>query len=90
MGFSFKGVQEILRNSAREFRAKGHPPEQCECCGRELNPAKTTYLHLNSSTGRYGVEDLPDIHSQGWFPFGWACARKVLNSGGRIRRKARV
>ncbi len=64
------------------------PPSQgvtefCNCCERELNPATSRWLELNTFTGRWqdpaakSAEDWGD-DSQGSFPFGQACARRVL------------
>jgi hypothetical protein len=56
---------------------------RCECCGRELNPARIKWLELNFSTGEWtdpAIAPWPDEVSQGCFPFGIACAKRWLMS----------
>lgn len=58
-------------------------PVYCEHCDRKLNPAKIAWLELNNVTNRYHPEGVvPEDDSQGMFPFGTTCARKVLQNGG--------
>lgn len=58
--------------------------QQCEHCGRDLNPAKITWLELDTHTGIYHVQgEVAEADSQGLFAFGTACARTVLKNGGR-------
>ena len=56
----------------------------CECCERELNPKTLTWLELNAVTCEYarpGKAKWSDSdESQGCFPFGQACARRILKS----------
>lgn len=55
----------------------------CEKCGRELNPQDAVWLELNCSTGKWRDNTFPEFppeQSQGWFPFGKACADKVIHS----------
>jgi len=62
-------------------------PERCECCERELHPDRIVWLEYQQSTDRYvdpKKVKVPEDDSQGGFPFGTACARKVLKAGGRI------
>jgi len=58
-------------------------PETCQCCGRILNDRTMVWLELNCRTGRYVANGvfLPDEESQGFFPFGKACAEKMLRKG---------
>ena len=61
----------------------------CERCHEKLNPAKIVWLELDQDTGRY-VEKVPEGHaSQGGFPFGSACAKRVLATDGIIRFRRR-
>ena len=56
----------------------------CCCCGKELNPAKIVWLEQNFEDARfYEKGAVPEEKSQGLFPFGQACAKKVLLNGGR-------
>lgn len=55
------------------------PEQRCECCGRELDAAKTVWLELSFRTNRwYPAHECPPDESQGHFPFGSACAAKTL------------
>jgi hypothetical protein len=59
---------------------------ECERCDRELDPDKTVWLELRWDTGLYyapGTE-IPEDKSQGGFPFGAACAKRVLANGGEL------
>jgi hypothetical protein len=52
--------------------------ESCTCCGRSLNHKKIAWLELDQRDDTYHArQDVPPEKSQGWFPFGQACARKV-------------
>lgn len=60
----------------------------CECCEKALNPETMVWLELNTITARYHREgEVPEAESQGSFPFGKACAKRVLANGGRVPRK---
>jgi hypothetical protein len=52
--------------------------DQCDCCGRTLNPGRIVFLELDQRIGCYHDFDrgVPDADSQGWFLFGPACAAK--------------
>ncbi len=52
----------------------------CEHCSRELqDETKTVWLEKSFKTNRwYAAHGCPPDESQGHFPFGEACARKVL------------
>lgn len=64
--------------------------DRCERCGDRLNEDRKVWLELNSHTGRYAeCGTVPTAESQGCFPFGSACARAVLASGGRLVRTKR-
>tara|TARA_R110000803_G_scaffold24646_3_gene59251 strand:- start:174 stop:356 length:183 start_codon:yes stop_codon:yes gene_type:complete len=54
--------------------------ENCNNCGRGLNPDKIVWLELSNSDGQYyDPEKFPPSHlSQGAFAFGSACAKKEL------------
>ncbi len=68
-----------------ELRRLG--PQLCECCERELQVDRITWLELDQRDGRYvdpKKVTVPEDESQGAFPFGSTCARNVLKNGGRI------
>lgn len=52
--------------------------EYCSCCGKKLHPAKTVWLELDQRIDFYHDYELgvPESSSQGWFPFGPACAAR--------------
>jgi hypothetical protein len=50
----------------------------CECCGRELDPAKKVELELDQRIGEHhDFGGVPEDLSQGWFDFGPDCAKKA-------------
>ena len=52
---------------------------RCTRCDELLNEARIVWLELNSRTGIYSSGPVePPEDSQGGFPFGAACARRVL------------
>ena len=54
--------------------------EYCYKCGRRLDDDRIVWLELDTETGEFqpeGSEPLPEERSQGYFPFGPDCARKV-------------
>ena len=48
----------------------------CTRCGEVLNEAKAVWLELDTRTGTYTAQPVPDEHSQGGFIFGAACAKR--------------
>lgn len=51
---------------------------RCTCCERELK-SKVAWLELDQRTSCYhDFGGVPPERSQGFFPFGLACARKML------------
>lgn len=52
----------------------------CTCCGRKLN-RNIAWLELDQRTDSYhDFGGVPSEKSQGWFPFGIACATKRINA----------
>lgn len=52
----------------------------CECCNKELTSNKVVWLELSQTDNRY-YEEIPEGHiSQGAFPFGASCAKKILKA----------
>jgi hypothetical protein len=68
-----KFTLEQSRQYARDY---GRP--NCDRCGEELHPDRTVWLELNHRTGKYTTEDVPEEESQGCFPFGVACSKRVI------------
>jgi hypothetical protein len=57
----------------------GNGIDQCDCCGRTIKPGKTVWLELDHRIdGFHDYESVPEAKSQGWFPFGPACAARLL------------
>lgn len=53
--------------------------DHCSCCGRPLDPEKIVWLEQSFVTSRwYAGGQCPPEESQGGFPFGAACARKIM------------
>lgn len=49
----------------------------CTCCSREID-AIFRWLELDQRTNTYhDRRDVPEGKSQGWFPFGLKCARRL-------------
>jgi hypothetical protein len=50
----------------------------CRHCERPLKRS-FVWLELNCMTGEYSdANDIPEAESQGWFPIGTTCAKKLL------------
>lgn len=63
--------------------------QECTKCDRPLDDTKIVWLELNGRTGIYyrsADEEVPARETQGEFPFGEACAQRVLKNGGRLDR----
>lgn len=53
--------------------------ERCTCCDRELTGHAVRMLEFDQRTNTYHDRgDVPAEYSQGWFPFGAKCARKIM------------
>jgi hypothetical protein len=66
----------------------GNGIDQCDCCGRAIKPGKTVWLELDHRVdGYHDYENVPEQMSQGWFPFGPACAARLLREA---REKAKT
>lgn len=51
----------------------------CTCCERDLTGHAFRWLEFDQRTQTYhDNQDVPPMHSQGWFPFGLHCAKKKL------------
>lgn len=56
-------------------------PTRCTHCGRKLDTSETVWLELDHRFNDYhDFKNVPVEFSQGWFPFGKACAAKRLRS----------
>lgn len=53
--------------------------EFCEYCQKELKPGAEIWLELSNTNNHYYRDGLPQgLSSQGMFPFGPGCAKRVL------------
>lgn len=70
------GEIDVLRvtSNANEM----HPSERfCRCCEKPL-ARRIAWLEFDQRDNTFHDHgDVPTEHSQGWFPFGLTCARKV-------------
>jgi hypothetical protein len=56
---------------------------RCTECGDILTSKKIVWLELSNSDGNY-YREIPKGHvSQGGFPFGTTCSKKVLKNDGK-------
>lgn len=51
--------------------------QRCTKCNRELKENQIVWLTLDSETGKYHIDKVPEDKSQGAFPFGKDCAANV-------------
>lgn len=59
-------------------RLRKFDDDYCTCCGRQIEGA-ARMLELDQRTNTYhDLGGVPDDKSQGWFPFGLKCAKKLL------------
>ena len=75
-------VQATLIQDAKERNEKVY----CEKCNQKLHihENKIKFLELSITDGVY-YDGIPEGHeSQGWFPFGTACAKSILKNGGQF------
>ena len=59
------------------------PPSDryCTCCRRELTGHAFRWLELDQRTNTYhDLGGVPEELSQGWFPFGIQCAKKLVDA----------
>jgi hypothetical protein len=70
LGLKFKGA------------SWGGEGQVCHLCAAPLNPDKTIWLELHCVRGTFHElnDPVPEADSQGCFPFGTACAKKVLKA----------
>jgi hypothetical protein len=53
------------------------PDDYCTECGQRLH-GRIVMLEFDQRDSTYRNGDVPKEFSQGWFPFGRACAEKIL------------
>lgn len=70
-----------------ELPCAGHASrkEFCTCCGQKLN-GKVRMLELDQRSDTYhDFGGVPESQSQGWFPFGLSCAKKLVKTAKEAR-----
>lgn len=50
---------------------------RCEHCGKKLDPSVAVWIELDNRRMIYTSEEIPEKDSQGYFPFGASCAKKI-------------
>lgn len=61
--------------------------DRCTCCDRKLK-GKVAWLEYDQRAEAYHDRgDVPPEKSQGWFPFGMTCARKLLAEEKSAKRR---
>ncbi len=83
-------LQEIKTNSVYEPRIvenlKPNEKKQCTYCGKTLKGC-IAWLELDQRSNTYHDSGcVPKELSQGWFPFGITCARKLLKTSYGINK----
>ena len=59
----------------------------CTCCNRDLSGHALRWLELDQRTNTYhDYQDVPANQSQGWFPFGLTCAKKLVQA--EVKRRS--
>ena len=60
---------------------------QCTRCGEWLHSNRVTWLELDKRSGLYWPTDgqVGPENSQGWFPFGTACAKTQIFNQAKAR-----
>lgn len=71
-------VSQRWIDTAMNMRPRGTEFVRCTCCDKDLEGA-VRMLELDQRHSVYhDFGGVPDAHSQGWFPFGLTCAKKML------------
>lgn len=57
----------------------GEAERYCTCCERDLSGHAVRMLEMDQRSQTYhDIGDVPEEASQGWFPFGLTCAKKLV------------
>lgn len=72
---------EIAKPWYRTAQSLGVGNRSCTCCERDLEGRAVRMLELDQRTDTYhDLRGVPENCSQGWFPFGLTCAKKMLKA----------
>jgi len=76
-----KVTKQQLDAQPKFNNATDDDPYTCSCCGKVLNTSKSVWLELSTVTSKYYLKGVvPKEDSQGYFPFGITCAKKVVQT----------
>jgi hypothetical protein len=63
---------------AQQSKMEISADDVCTCCGKPLKQAGSVWLECSFITNKYYIDNVvPSHESQGYFPFGLTCAKKV-------------
>jgi hypothetical protein len=67
----------------------GNGISECDCCGKPLAWGRTVWLEHDQRIGAFHDYELgvPEADSLGWFPFGPACAARLLKEAREAAKK---
>ena len=69
-------AEQLERNENRAWRATDN--DNCVCCGRPINNEDAFYVHMSTDWDMiHNDANVRDEDSQGCFPLGDGCAKKV-------------
>lgn len=79
-------IKELYRSPMKERNEEkyGLSSDQCICCGKPMKPGERFYVHMNTdgvavhpTIPSENFEELTGAESQGAFPIGNDCAKKM-------------
>lgn len=65
-------------NYAANIKRYGEHSDSCICCGKRIQSPKQ-YVHMSTDWVMKHVEDADESDSQGLFPVGPECSKKIAN-----------
>jgi hypothetical protein len=72
------------------FQELSEDERYCTCCERDLSGHAFRWLEFDQRNNTYhDFRDVPEDRSQGWFPFGLTCAKKLVMAAA-AKRAART
>jgi hypothetical protein len=82
-----QNTKELYESPNREMNLDkyGHITNQCICCGKPMLKSEKLYVHMNTNwvavnptIDESKFKELTGAESQGCFPIGNSCAKKML------------
>jgi nitrate reductase alpha subunit len=75
----------------KAHRQNGDGRSQCDCCGKPLHWGRTVWLESDQRIDCYhDYGTVPSDQSNGWFPFGPACAARLIREARAAAKAAGV